>query len=155
MVAAGGGAVEMTPDPLKPVLTLHAATLRLPVVLPDDPDVPGRGRDDPREAEGPPLRFEPPSRQDGARRRCASRRHFTIRLRRSFVKARVIVSGRPTGVFRRRGRLRARVDLRGMPRKTAVVRIIGVTRSGRRIVATRSYRPCATKRRTSRRWKRS
>ena len=32
VVAAGGGAVEMTPDERKPVLTLHSATLRLPVV---------------------------------------------------------------------------------------------------------------------------
>jgi predicted acyl esterase len=31
VVAVGGGAVEMTPDPLKPVLTLHAGTFRLPV----------------------------------------------------------------------------------------------------------------------------
>ena len=34
VVAAGGGAVEMTPDERKPVLTLHEATLRLPVVKP-------------------------------------------------------------------------------------------------------------------------
>jgi predicted acyl esterase len=34
VVAAGGGAVEMTPDARKPVLTLHEATLRLPVVTP-------------------------------------------------------------------------------------------------------------------------
>jgi hypothetical protein len=32
VVAVGGGAVEMTPDPLHPVLTLHAGTFRLPVV---------------------------------------------------------------------------------------------------------------------------
>lgn len=32
VVAVGGGSVELTPDPLHPALTLHAATFRLPVV---------------------------------------------------------------------------------------------------------------------------
>ncbi len=32
VVAFGGGAVEITPDPLKPVLTVNAGTFRLPVV---------------------------------------------------------------------------------------------------------------------------
>jgi predicted acyl esterase len=32
VVAIGGGAVELTPDPLKPVLTVHAGTFRIPVV---------------------------------------------------------------------------------------------------------------------------
>lgn len=34
VVAVGGGAVEMTPDPLKPVLTIHNASFRIPVVEP-------------------------------------------------------------------------------------------------------------------------
>jgi putative CocE/NonD family hydrolase len=32
VVAIGGGAVELTPDPLKPALTVHAGTFRVPVV---------------------------------------------------------------------------------------------------------------------------
>jgi predicted acyl esterase len=35
VVAVGGGAVEITPDPLKPVLTVNAATFRIPVVAGD------------------------------------------------------------------------------------------------------------------------
>ncbi|HEV2814150.1 MAG TPA: CocE/NonD family hydrolase [Solirubrobacteraceae bacterium] len=147
VVAAGGGAVEMTPDQRKPMLTLHAATFRLPVVS-AAPDEQGTAP----QAEAPPLRFEPPSAP--AARRCASRRRFTIRLRRSLARARVTVDGRRVRTVRRGGRLTARVDLRGMPRKTAVVRITGVTRSGRRVVTTRRYRPCATEPHRSRRWNR-
>lgn len=35
VVAVGGGSVELTPDPRKPVLTLHEGTFRLPVVSGD------------------------------------------------------------------------------------------------------------------------
>jgi uncharacterized protein len=153
VVAIGGGSSELEPDERHPRITVMGGSLRLPV--PTDPaDAPGGGADAPPSG-GPPLRFEPPPPGSAAGRRCASRRHFTIRLRRSLRRARVTLDGRRVPVFRRRGRLRARIDLRGMPRKTAVVRIRGVTRSGRRVVATRRYRPCATRRRSSRRWNRS
>jgi len=83
-------------------------------------------------------------------RRCLSRRAFTIRLRRPdgqrLRAARVRVGGRPVRVVRRRGRLTARVDLRGRPRGTVTVRATVVTRSGRRATETRRYRTCARRR---------
>jgi hypothetical protein len=76
-----------------------------------------------------------------ARLVCASRRNFLIRLPRGLRRARVTVGGRRVKVIRGR-RLRARVDLRGMPRRGVVVRITGRYAKGRRIVQTRRYRTC-------------
>ena len=50
--------------------------------------------------------------------------------------------------IRRGRRLRAVVDLRGAPRSVVRVRIIGVTRSGRRVNQTRRYRTGTRKRST-------
>jgi hypothetical protein len=76
-----------------------------------------------------------------ARRRCVSRRSFVIHLPRRMRSARVTVGGRRIKVVRG-SRLRARVNLRGRRRGTVVVRIVGRTRSGRRVVQTRRYRTC-------------
>lgn len=77
-------------------------------------------------------------------RRCERRRRFTLELPRRIRSARVKVDGKRTKVFRRNGRLRARIKLR---RKRAgqlvVVRIVGKTRSGKRVLQTRRYRLCA------------
>jgi alpha-D-xyloside xylohydrolase len=78
-------------------------------------------------------------------RRCASRRRFRIRLRRGLDSARVYVNGRRVRTLRGR-RLRARVDLRGLPRGRFTVRVVGRTRSGRTLVATRRYRTCVPRR---------
>jgi pimeloyl-ACP methyl ester carboxylesterase len=80
----------------------------------------------------------------GATPPCASRRHFVIHLRRGrrLVSARVTVGGRRARVWRVRGRLVAEVDLRGLPRRTVVVRSVGRTRGGRVVRETRRYRTC-------------
>ena len=83
------------------------------------------------------------------RRRCVSRRNFRIRLRRGLVSARVYVNRRRVRTIRGR-RLRAPVDLRGLPRGRFTVRIVGRTRSGRRVVARRAYRTCVPRRDSSR-----
>jgi len=83
-----------------------------------------------------------PAAAPAARRpRCTSRRSFVIRLPRGLRSARVTVGGRRAKVIRG-SRLRARVNLRGRRRGTVVVRIVGRTRSGRRVVQTRRYRTC-------------
>jgi len=78
-------------------------------------------------------------------RRCASRRHFAIRLPRPrgdpLVAARVLVNGRSVRTLRG-PRLRARVDLRGLPRGAVRVTIIGRTRGGHTIRQQRTYHPC-------------
>ncbi|HEX8105613.1 MAG TPA: glycoside hydrolase family 3 C-terminal domain-containing protein [Solirubrobacteraceae bacterium] len=81
-------------------------------------------------------------------RRCLSRRSFRIRLREPrggrerLRSARVTVDGRRVRVRRRGGRLVARVDLRGKPRKRVVVRVVARTTQGRRLRETRRYRTC-------------
>jgi hypothetical protein len=107
---------------------------------------------------GRPLGPKPVSEPFGpvvlpTQRRCASRRAFTIRLPRRMRHARVLVGGKRIRAVRRGGRLRARVDLRGLPRKRVVVRIVGRTKSGRVVRQKRVYRPCATvKNRGRTRW---
>lgn len=77
-----------------------------------------------------------------APRRCESRRSFVIRLRPGLRSARVHVNGRRVRVRRRGRRLRARIDLRGLPAGLVRVRVIGRTRSGRRVYDERTYRTC-------------
>ena len=84
-------------------------------------------------------------------RRCLSRRSFRIRLRargRRIRSARVWVNGRRVKVQRRGRRLTARVDLRGLTKRTVRVKVRVVTRSGRRIVDDRRYRTCRPGRRS-------
>lgn len=84
---------------------------------------------------------------------CKSRRHFTIRLSRRLRSAAIFVAGHKVATLRGR-RLRAPIDLRGLPRGTYVVRIVGRTRNGRRVVSTRTYRTCAPDASASRRSRR-
>ncbi|HEX2087725.1 MAG TPA: hypothetical protein VHF89_18715, partial [Solirubrobacteraceae bacterium] len=78
-------------------------------------------------------------------RTCRSRRNFLIRLRRPkrgrIEVARVYVNGKRVKVLRR-GRLVARVDLRGLPAGRYTVRVVVRTTRGRRIVERRRYRTC-------------
>ncbi len=85
------------------------------------------------------------------RRACTSRRVVTIRLPRALQRgARVTYAGRRAQVTRKRGRLRARVNLRGLRGGRVVVRVRGRTRSGRVVRQTRVFRTCAAKRRPAR-----
>jgi uncharacterized repeat protein (TIGR01451 family) len=78
-------------------------------------------------------------------RRCASRRHFRIRLRaprrEQLVEARVFVNGRQVRVIKGQ-RLTAPVDLRGLPKGRFKVKIVVTTASGRQLAGTRRYRTC-------------
>jgi beta-glucosidase len=80
-------------------------------------------------------------------RACTSRRRFAIRLPRGVRRARVTVAGRRVRVVRRRGRLRATVDLRGRRAGRVVVRISG-RRGGRPARQVRVYRTCVRRPRT-------
>ena len=79
---------------------------------------------------------------------CASRRRFVIRLRgphdERLRSARVYVDGRRVRTLRR---MRAVIDLRRRPRSAVTVRIVGRTRSGRRVIAVRRYHLCVARRR--------
>jgi alpha-D-xyloside xylohydrolase len=78
-------------------------------------------------------------------RTCRSRRNFVIRLRaprgQRLRTARVFVNGKRVRVIRGK-RLRARVDLRGLPRGRYRVTVTAVTTRGKRIRETRRYRTC-------------
>ena len=82
-------------------------------------------------------------------RRCVSRRNFRIRLRRPrgqrLRRATVYVNGKRVRVVRGR-RLRARVNLRGLPRGTFTVRVEAVTTRGKRFREVRRYRTCTPRR---------
>jgi beta-glucosidase len=100
----------------------------------------GRGQDC-----GGPLQLP----QDA--RVCTSRRNFLIRLPRGVRRARVTYAGRRARIIRGR-RLRARIDLRGLPKGRVKVKVVGRRRSGRAVRQTRVYRLCAKRPTRSRRW---
>ena len=77
------------------------------------------------------------------RRACTSRRTFVVRLPRRMRSASVEYAGKRVKAVRRRGRLRARIDLRGLAARRVVVRITGRTRSGRIVRKKLTYRLCA------------
>jgi hypothetical protein len=108
------------------------------------------------EAEQLPSISLPPSTPaaaPGARRpACRSRRDFMIRLREPkrgrLRAARVYVNGKRVRVIRGGKRLRARINLKGLPAGRVTVRVVAVTTTGRRVVEKRRYRTCAGRRRS-------
>jgi ABC-2 type transport system ATP-binding protein len=82
-------------------------------------------------------------------RRCASRRNFVIRLRRAprgdrIRSAVVTVNGKRVKTLRGK-RVRARIDLRGLPKGTARVMVTVRTKKGRTLRSARTYRTCTPK----------
>jgi ABC-2 type transport system ATP-binding protein len=75
-------------------------------------------------------------------RRCVSHRRFQIRLPKTVRSARATLNGKRVKTFRRAGRLRAVVDLRGRARSTVKVRVVARTKGGRTLHQTRTYHIC-------------
>jgi hypothetical protein len=75
-------------------------------------------------------------------RACVSRRTITIRLPRGARSGRVTLDGERVRVFRRGGRLRARLDLRGKPKGASKVRVAARMKGGRVVRQTRTFRRC-------------
>jgi hypothetical protein len=82
-------------------------------------------------------------------RSCISRRNFTIRLRRKkgvVVRSAIVyVNGRSKVKVTGTKRLRAAINLRGLPSGTVKVRIVLTPAKGRNLVSTRTYRTCKKK----------
>ena len=82
----------------------------------------------------------------GASKSCASKRKFTIRLRKAkpsqLRRYRVTVNGKKVKVRKRGKRLVVRVDLRGSKKKTAVVRVTRKRGAKRKVTEVRRYRLC-------------
>jgi ABC-2 type transport system ATP-binding protein len=89
-------------------------------------------------------------------RRCLSRRSFVIRLheprkgRLRLRGTRVTVAGKRVKVFRKRGRVRARVDLRGRAPERVRVKVVARTTRGKVLRDTRVYRTCVPTRKRKR-----
>jgi hypothetical protein len=77
-----------------------------------------------------------------APRACRSRRAVTIHLPHAIRTAIVRYAGRHARVVRRGPHLTARIDMRGLRKRTVVVRIVGRTRSGRVVHLTRRFHTC-------------
>jgi hypothetical protein len=84
--------------------------------------------------------------------RCVSRRYLRIRIRKipnmTVAAAVVLVNGRRVRVVRG-SRLRAPVDLRGLPKGRYTVSIRLFTTDGRTITGQRRYSTCSRKRRSA------
>ena len=93
---------------------------------------------------------ELPAEPKGSATSCASRRNFVIRLPRrargSKVRSAVVrVAGKRVKVRRSKGRLVARVDLRGQRNRAVRVDITLRVAKGKRVTQQRRYRLCAKK----------
>ena len=85
-------------------------------------------------------------------RRCVSRRFFRLTMRgiaRNRVRSLTVSIDGKRRAVRRGRRLKAPVDLRGLPKGTFTVKVVARTRSGKRIVDTRRYRTCVPRRRST------
>jgi hypothetical protein len=150
--APAPAATPQTPPatPQTPPATLQAPATPSPPASTPAPLPPGGGPADadPTGAVLGAQVFAMPSSK-----RCVSRRKFRIHVRRpagiDFQSVQVTVNRRTkvklTGLKARS--IKAKVNLRGLPKGKVVVRIVAVTTSGRRAVSTRTYRTCAAKRR--------
>jgi ABC-2 type transport system ATP-binding protein len=76
------------------------------------------------------------------RRTCISHRKFEIRMPKNVRTARVTLNGKRVRTFRKRGRVRAVIDLRGRTRSTVKVRAVARTKGGRTLRQTRTYHVC-------------
>ena len=83
--------------------------------------------------------------------RCLSKRKFTVRIRRPrgvVFKSLKITVNRKTKV-KLKGlkarKVKARINLRGVPKGKVTVKIVAVTTTGRRAVSKRTYRTCTKK----------
>jgi hypothetical protein len=86
-------------------------------------------------------------------RRCLSRRKFTIRVRRPrgmrFKKLTVKVNGRTKVKLKglKARKVKARINLRGLPKGKVVVKVVATTTTGRKAVTKRTYHTCVARRR--------
>ena len=83
-------------------------------------------------------------------RRCLSKRHFFIHIRRypgiSYSEALVFLNRRPVGVVKsRKGQFSAPINLRGLPAGTFPVKITVITTTGSIITGKRTYHTCRKK----------
>ena len=89
-------------------------------------------------------------------RRCVSRRRFSLRLRaprgQKLRRATIYVDGKRQRRVRGRS-LSVPVSLRGVAKKVVRVKVVAITRSGRRVVAQRRYQTCTAKRKATKRAK--
>jgi hypothetical protein len=146
--ATGSAVATPTPTPT-PAPVITPAPTPQPVTPPPPTTSPPAG----------PLGADPTGEVLGARifrmpstKRCLSRRKFTIKVRRPpgvrFKKLTIKVNKRTKVKLKglKARKVKARINLRGMPKGKVVVRIVARTNTGRKAVTKRTYRTCAKKR---------
>lgn len=130
------------------VARLDAETFTRPEPEPEPQPTPAA----PAQQPNPAPQIDAPVTAAGGTRVCASRRSFRIRLRvprhAKALRASVLVNGRRVKVLRGK-RLRAPVDLRGLPKGRFTVEIHVRLRDGRLLSGKRVYHTCTRKRVTS------
>lgn len=147
---AVGASPVSTPTPT-PTPTPTATPVRTPAPVATPPAGPAMpagplGPDLSGEALGARI-FQLPSTK-----RCLSRRSFKIRVHlpkgTRFKKLTIKVNGRTK--LKRKGlkarKVKARINLRGMPKGKVVVKIVATTNTGRKAVRKRTYHTCAKRR---------
>jgi hypothetical protein len=108
----------------------------------------------PGPAPAPKPAAAPPAAKLPSARRCVSRRRFRITLAKPsddpLRSAEVFIGSKRVRKISGR-KLKAPVDLRGLPKGKFRVRVIAKTRSGRTLTVKRTYRTCVAKRRRAKR----
>lgn len=91
------------------------------------------------------------------KKKCLSRRSFKIRLREprndALASANVYVNGKRVRTVKGPQRIKAGVNLKGLPKGRYTVKIVARTVLGRTIKGTRKYRTCAPKKKSTRKIK--
>ena len=83
--------------------------------------------------------------------KCVSRRKFAIHVRRpkgvTFKKVTITVNRKPKVKLKglKARKLKATVNLRGLPKGKVVVKVVAETTTGTKLTSTRTYRTCAAK----------
>jgi Ca2+-binding RTX toxin-like protein len=142
------------------VIDANCEAIAFPVELPPDPPIAPPPPVVPPVVTPPPVVVPPAPPPKIATflslpssRRCASRRKFTVRVRReirgSVKRVQIFVNGRRVKSVTGR-RIALPIDLRGLPKGKIKVRLRVELNDGRVATDTRTYRTCATKKRKGR-----
>ena len=158
--AVGSDSAIPSPTPSPGPSSTPGSSATAPTDAPPATPLPSATTPAPLPPGGGPVAADPTGAVLGAQvfampsaKRCVSRRKFAIHVRRpggmDFESVQITVNRKTmvelTGLKARK--IKANVNLRGLPKGKVVVTIVAVTTTGRRAVSTRTYRTCAAKRR--------
>ena len=146
--AQGAAVVTPTPTPTRPRRPTRTPT-PAPPRTPAPPPPPAAVTPPPPGSVGPDSALADQVFAMPSARTCVSRRRFQIHIRRprgvAFKSIRITLNGRAK--IRAKGlkarKLKARVNLRGLPKGRVVLKIVARTTTGAKLVSKRTYHTCA------------